>query len=76
MTEILLDRNVSYNLPRGSDALFSAIRTTTYGIEMIRFIENKLWEILLPSLKSIPTIEKFKKEIRSQEGALILDKKK
>ena len=50
---------------RGADRLLPAVRTTTYGIETVRFIGNKLWQILPPTLKSIPIIEKLKKGIIS-----------
>ena len=65
MTEICKDRNVSYILKRGTDALLSAVRKTTYVFETVGLIGNKLRQILPPSLKSINNIEKFKKEIRS-----------
>ena len=65
MKEIFKHLNVSYNLWRVTDTLLPAVRTTIYEIETVKFIVNKLWQILLPSLNAIPNIEKFKKGLRS-----------
>ena len=42
--------------------------TTAYGIEMARFIGNKLWQILSSSSKTFLILEVFKKYIRSWEA--------
>ena len=65
MTDIFKKMSVSYNLRKGFDKLLPVVRTTTYGIETISHIGNKLWQILPSSLKSIPNLENFKKGIRS-----------
>ena len=45
MTDIFKDRSVSYNFQQGSGTLLSVVRTTTYSIETVSFIGNKLWKI-------------------------------
>ena len=70
MTDIFKERNVSLNLRKGSDTLFPVVRTTTYGIERVSYIGNKLWQILPSSLKIIPNLENFKKGIRSWRSKL------
>ena len=44
MTDIFKERSVSYNFRKGSDTLLSVVRTTTYGIETVSYIGNKLWQ--------------------------------
>ena len=60
LTDIFKERSVSYNLRKGSDTLLPVVITTTYGIETVSYIENKLWQILPSSLKSISNLENFK----------------
>ena len=43
MTVNFKERNVSYNLQKGSDTLLPVVRTTTYGIEKVSYIGNKRW---------------------------------
>ena len=64
MTDIFKERSVSYNLRKGSDTLLPVVRTTTYGTETVRYIGNKLWQLLPSSLKNIPNIENVMKGIR------------
>ena len=45
MTDIFKDRSVSYNHQQGSGTLLSVVRTTTYSIETVICIGNKLWKI-------------------------------
>ena len=70
MTDIFKEMSVLYNLRKGSDTLLPVVRTTTYGIETISHIGNKLWQILPSSLKSIPNLENFKNGIRSWKSKL------
>ena len=65
MTDVLNDRSISYNLRKGSHTLLPVARTTTCGIETVRFIGNKLWQILPSSLKSTTDVESSKIDIRS-----------
>ena len=50
MTDIFKERSVSYNLRKGYDTPLPVVRTTTYGIETVSYIGNKLWQILPLSL--------------------------
>ena len=59
MAEAFKDRSVAYSLRDGVDTLLPVLRTTAYEIEAVRFIENKLWQSMLQSLKSIPNLENF-----------------
>ena len=50
---------------KGSDTLLPVVRAIMYGIKIVGFIGNKLWQILPSSLKSVPNVETFKKGVRS-----------
>ena len=64
-TTIFKDWSVSYNLRKRFDTLLPAVRTITYGMKTVRFIRNKLLQVLPLSLKTIPNLANFKKDIRS-----------
>jgi len=64
MTDIFKDRSISYNLQKGSDTFLHVVRTTMYSIATVGFIRNKLWQIMPSSLKSMPNLENFKKDIK------------
>ena len=46
MKDIFIERNISYNLRRGNDAQIPKVRTTSFGIESIAYLGNKLWQLL------------------------------
>ena len=46
MKGIFMERNISYNLRRGNDAQLPKVRTTSFGIESIACLGNKLWQLL------------------------------
>ena len=41
MNDFFKDRNVSYNLWKGSDTILPVVRTIIYGIETVRLIGNR-----------------------------------
>ena len=46
MKDILAERNTGYNLRHGNDSQLPAVHTTTYRIETISFLGNRLWSTL------------------------------
>ena len=64
MKEMFMQRNISYSLRRGGDAQLSKVRTTSFGVESIAYLGNKLWQILLQEIKQSNSLSVFKKQIR------------
>jgi len=42
MKDIFAERNTGYDLRQGNDLQLPKVETTTYGIETISFLENRL----------------------------------
>ena len=61
MKDIFKERNISYNLRRGNDAQLPKVRTTSFGIESIAYLGNKLWQLLPLEIKQSNTLPIFKK---------------
>ena len=68
MKGIFMERNISYNLRRGNDAQLPKVRTTSFGIESIAYLGNKLWQLLPLEVKQSNTLPIFKKRIRCWKG--------
>ena len=68
MKDIFKERNISYNLRRGNDAQIPKVRTTSFGIESIAYLGNKLWQLLPLEIKQSNTLPIFKKRIRCWKG--------
>ena len=61
MKDIFMERNISYNLRRGNDAQLPKVRITSFGIERIAYLGNKLWQLLPLEIKQSNTLPIFKK---------------
>ena len=68
MKEIFIQRNIGYNLRHGNDAQLPKVRTTSFGIETIAFLGNRLWQVLPHEIKDSSTLPIFKKQIRCWKG--------
>ena len=62
------ETNISYNLRYGNDAQLPKVRTTSFGIETIAYLGNKLWQLLPQEIKQSNTLPIFKKQIRCWNG--------
>ena len=51
MKQIFMQRNISYSLRYG-DAQVPNVRTTSFGVESIAYLGNKLWQILPQEINS------------------------
>ena len=60
MKEIFRERDVSYNLRYGYDAKLPKVRTTSYGVESIGYLGNKVWQLLLHENKTSTSLRVFK----------------
>ena len=63
MKETSMQRNNSYSLRHGDDAQVPKVRTTSFGVESIAYLGNKLWQILPQEIKQSNSLPIFKKQI-------------
>ena len=56
MKDIFMQRNISYNLRHGNDAQMAKVRTTSFGVESITYLGNKLWQFLPQEIKQANTL--------------------
>ena len=68
MTDIFAERNTGYNLRHGNDTQLPKVHTTTYGIETISFLGNRLWSTLPNIIKQASTLSIFKSHIKCWKG--------
>ena len=68
MKDIFAERNTGYNLRHGNDSQLPKVHTTTYGIETISFLGNRLWSTLPNILKQASTLSIFKNHIKCWKG--------
>ena len=69
MKEIFMQRNVSYSLRHAhGDAQLPKVRTTSFGVDSIAYLGNKLWQILPQEIKQSNSLSIFKKQIRCWNG--------
>ena len=60
MKDIFAERNTGYNLRHDNDSQLPKVHTTTYGIETIAFLGNRLWSTLPNIFKQAGTLPIFK----------------
>ena len=68
MNDIFMQRNISYSLRHGDDAQLPKVRTTSFGVESIAYLGNKLWQNLPQEIKQSNSLTIFKKQIRCWNG--------
>ena len=61
MKEIFMQRNIGYSLRHGDDAQLPKVRTTSFGVESIAYLGNKLCQILPQEIKQSNSLPIFKK---------------
>ena len=64
MKDIFTERNTGYNLRHGNDSQIPKVHTTTYGIETILFLGNRIWSTLPNIVKQASTLPIFKNHIK------------
>ena len=62
MSDIFEARDVQYDL-RFKNTL--GIKTNSYGIETVRYLNQKLWQTLPRSVRESQSLTAFKKELRT-----------
>ena len=68
MKDIFAERNTGYDLRHGNDSQLPKVHTTTYGIETISFLGNRLWATLPNVIKEASTLPIFKSHIKCWKG--------
>ena len=68
MKDIFAERNTGYDLRHGNDSQYPKVHTTTYGIETISFLGNRLWSTLPNIIKQASTLPIFKSHINCLKG--------
>ena len=65
MSEIFETRNAHYDLLTKNNLCIPKARTTSYGIETVRYLGQKLWQTLPHSIRESQSLATFKKELRA-----------
>ena len=65
MSEIFETRNVHYDLRPKNNLCIPKARTTSYGIETVRYLGQKLWQTLPLRIRESESLATFKKELRA-----------
>ena len=68
MKDIFAEQNMCYDLRHGNDLQLPKVHTTTYGIETISFLGNRLWSTLPNIFKQASTLPIFKNHIKCWSG--------
>ena len=64
MTQVFEKKDVSYNLRESNSLTLPKANTTLYGIDTVRYIGKKLWQVLPTEIKESKSLEVFKQEIK------------
>ena len=65
MSEIFETRNVHYDLRTKNNLCIPKARTTSYGIETVGYLGQKLWQTLPHRIRESQSLATFKKELRA-----------
>ena len=68
MKDIFAVRNTVYDLRQDNDSQLPKVQRTTYGIEAISFLRNRLWSTLPNIIKQARTLSIFKSHIKFWKG--------
>ena len=63
--EFLTNRTLCYNLRDTSTFTRDKVYTTYYGLNSLRILGPKIWDLLSPDIKSAPNIESFQAKIKA-----------
>ena len=64
MSKIFEARDVQYDLRKKNTLGIPNARTTSYGIETVRYLGKKLWRTLPRSIRESQSLKAFKKKLR------------
>ena len=64
MTQVFEEKDVTYNFRESNSLTLPNAKTTLYGIERVRYIEKKLWQVLPIEMKESQSLEIFKQKVK------------
>ena len=64
LAEFITNREMRYKLRNPSEFLRDKVSTTTYGIESIRILGPKIWDLLPEDIKLAANLNSFKEKIK------------
>ena len=65
ITDIFETRNLNYNLSSQTDFIRTLVNTSGFGLNSIKYLATKIWNIVLYDIKSVKNLNSFKKKIRN-----------
>ena len=64
MTQVFEEKDVPYNFRESNSLTLPKAKTTLYGIDTVRYIGKKLWQVLPTEIKESISLEVFKQKIK------------
>ena len=65
MVEIFVTNVVPYNLRASTNLVLPKARTSLYGIDTVRFVDQKLWQSVPKEIKESQSLDVFKRNINA-----------
>ena len=62
---VFVTKDIPYNLRGSNNLVLHKATTNLYGIDIVRFVGQKLWQTLPREIKESQTLEIFKRNIKS-----------
>ena len=69
MKNIFTEKNIHYNLRSENHLQLPNVKTSTYRIENIQYIDHHLWSSFPKEMKDSNTLPQFKQKIKSWKGS-------
>ena len=67
MCDIFETRNINYNLRSQTDFAGTNVNTTSFGLNSLRYLATKIWDIVPNEIKLAKNLDLFKEKIRKWE---------
>ena len=65
MVEVFVTNVVPYDLRGSTNLVLPKARTNLYGIDIVRFVGQELWQTLPKEIKESQTLDIFKRNIKA-----------
>ena len=62
MTQVFEEKDILYNFRECNSLTLPKAKTTLYGIDTVRYVGKKLWQVLPTEIKESQSLEIFKKK--------------
>ena len=67
MCDIFKTRNLNYNLRSQTDFIRTRVNTSTFGLNSIKYLATKIWDIVPYDITPVENLSSFKKKVRNWE---------